>query len=103
MTPEQAKEMLPLIIAFSEGKEIQYNLPGDGLGWQTATDLSFNFWYLNYRIKPELVQYKYKRYIYTNNNQSTLYLVTEEAVQDNLKVHGEKIRWIDTEWQYVEV
>ena len=100
MTPEQAKEMLPLIIAFSEGKEIQYNLPGDDLGWQTATDLSFNFGYPNYRIKPET--YKYKRYIYTNNNQSTLHFVTEENWANNLLIHGKKIRWIDTEWQYVE-
>ena len=101
MTPEQAKEFLPIITAFAEGKDIEFNLPGDGLGWQRTSTLCFSSEPFNYRIKPEI--YKYKRYVYTNNNQSTLYLVTEEAVQDNLKVHGEKIRWIDTEWQYVEV
>ena len=101
MTPEQAKEILPLIIAFSEGKEIQYNLPGDGLGWQTATDLSFNFGYLNYRIKPELVQYRYKRYIYSN----CLFVCTSPSIEGYLResYDSECIKWIDTEWQYVEV
>ena len=50
MTREQAKELLPIIQAFAEGKTIQYLDKIDG--WRDYNDPSF-CGNLKYRIKPE--------------------------------------------------
>ena len=50
MTREEAKEMLPIIQAFAEGKTIQI-FSRDG--WSDIPELNFRF-PANYRIKPEL-------------------------------------------------
>lgn len=50
MTREQAKSLLPIIKAYSEGYEIQVKSScGD---WETFDDLEFCNRPLNYRIKP---------------------------------------------------
>ena len=51
MTREQAKELLPIIQAFSEGKTIQYYY-GDGK-WMDIEVAVFNDDTSKYRIKPE--------------------------------------------------
>jgi len=61
MNREQAKELLPIIQAFAEGKQIQYQCDTDG--WEDVE--SFNpTWVVgdpsSYRIKPE------PRVIYVN-------------------------------------
>ena len=50
MIREQAKELLPIIQAFAEGKTIQYKVKG---GWQDIDNPSFNDLPSEYRIKPE--------------------------------------------------
>lgn len=50
MNRERAKELLPIIQAFAEGKDIQAKPPG--FGWKTPTDPAF-FNGDEYRIKPE--------------------------------------------------
>lgn len=53
MTPQRAKELLPVIQAFAEGKTIQCNYaknPNDT--WEVALDPCFAEDF-NYRIKPE--------------------------------------------------
>lgn len=58
MNREQAKELLPIITAFAEGKSIQYR---DSYGnWNTNDDVSFALLPGRYRIKPEEV--KVQRY-----------------------------------------
>lgn len=54
MTREEAKELLPVIQAFAEGKEIEYCGYGNGAIWLIAEDPDFNFLDYGYRIKPEL-------------------------------------------------
>ena len=50
MTREEAKEMLPIIQAYAEGKTIQYrNIEGE---WEDIEEPSFSE-YIEYRIKPE--------------------------------------------------
>ena len=50
MTREKAKEMLPIIQAYAEGKAIQYrNIEGE---WEDIEEPSFSE-YIEYRIKPE--------------------------------------------------
>ena len=55
MTREEAKILLPVIQAFSEGKVIQYQTNGKWLDYQ-GSELGFDLPPLekNYRIKPEL-------------------------------------------------
>ena len=55
MTREQAKELLPIIQAYAEGKTIQYRRSAEGK-WEDVTfgeNLSFIDTSSNYRIKPE--------------------------------------------------
>ena len=55
MTREEAKELLPIIQAFAEGKTIQVKITDDRwTDWKDKTDgLNFNSGPQNYRIKPE--------------------------------------------------
>jgi len=51
MTREEAKEMLPIIQAYAEGKTIQYrNIEGE---WEDIKVPSFDGFPSDYRIKPE--------------------------------------------------
>ena len=50
MTREQAKQLLPIIQAFAEGKVIQYKY---NTGWENMKNPSFNGNPTEYRIKPE--------------------------------------------------
>ena len=56
MTREEAKEILPLIKAFSEGKKIivkDKRLSDEEYNWSEVDDCSFNIKQFDYRIKPE--------------------------------------------------
>ena len=50
MTREEAKQLLPIIQAYAEGKTIQYF--DKDLNWQDFDDHSFSGC-ISYRIKPE--------------------------------------------------
>lgn len=56
MTRQEAKELLPIIQAFAEGKTIQWKNKNRSL-WNEASEenakLSFNTFAYSYRIKPE--------------------------------------------------
>ena len=50
MTREEAKELLPIIQAYSEGKTIEYLIDGK---WVKLKDPAFNYSAGVYRVKPE--------------------------------------------------
>lgn len=50
MDRKQAKELLPIIQAFAEGKTVQYKIEGE---WIQTNVPSFNPYLWEYRIKPE--------------------------------------------------
>ena len=52
MTREQAKELLPIMQAFAEGKTIQYRHKGR-MAWYDLDSGQFNCDIYSYRIKPE--------------------------------------------------
>jgi hypothetical protein len=52
MTPEQAKELLPIIQAFADGKSIQFRVKED-TAWEDHKDFEFCWRPERYRIKPE--------------------------------------------------
>lgn len=51
MTRERAKELLPILQAYAEGKKIQ--VEAHNHKWFDVTELDDDFESLNYRIKPE--------------------------------------------------
>ncbi len=55
MTPERAKELLPVIKAFSEGKEIEFRHKDDHPDrdrWMSVKNISFDSEFCVYRVKP---------------------------------------------------
>lgn len=99
MTPETAKKLLPIITAFAENKEIQYQTRH---GWQVSTNLSFEYPVQEYRIKPDMVILKYRRYI--RKDHKGFYVA---SISQNLGKYAdinkiEKmscfVRWIDNDW-----
>jgi hypothetical protein len=52
MTRQEAKELLPVIQAFADGKEVEYNLDGKS-HWVRLISSSFGEGASAYRIKPE--------------------------------------------------
>ena len=104
MQRTRAKELLPIIQAFAEGKTVQY-INADSL-WIDADDPLFIDSGTEYRIKPEVVRYRralMKRY----NEESPHIQVIQEmegyASPEDLEKFPSFLRWIDTEWQEVEV
>ena len=54
MTREQAKELLPIIQAFAEGRDIEYRSKGFNENWKKVTQIpELSFKSFEYRIKPE--------------------------------------------------
>lgn len=52
MTPKRVKELLPIIVAFSEGKQIQYKSTDLDM-WIDCPGEEFNICDYEYRVKPE--------------------------------------------------
>lgn len=53
MTREEAKNLLPLIQAFADGKKIEFEKHGDGARWTLAPNPEFENASCQYRVKPE--------------------------------------------------
>lgn len=53
MTREEAKELLPIIQAFAEGKTLQYRVNNENNEWKDINNPAFNDLSSEYRIKPE--------------------------------------------------
>ena len=53
MTREEAKELLPIIQAFAEGKTLQYRVNNENNEWKDIDNPAFNDLSSEYRIKPE--------------------------------------------------
>lgn len=53
MTREEAKELLPIIQAFAEGKTLQYRTDEENNEWENIINPKFIDLPSNYRIKPE--------------------------------------------------
>lgn len=53
MTREEAKELLPIIQAFAEGKTIEHKGKGSSFNWKEVIEPIFNLHMSEYRIKPE--------------------------------------------------
>lgn len=56
MTPERAKELLPVITAFAEGRTIQYKTKLNDKWTDSVENVSFDISSVIYRVKPEKVK-----------------------------------------------
>jgi len=76
MTPERAKELLPIIQAYAEGKYIQARDEATDLWFDVSSeDIYFENDYIEYRIKPEpkviyVNEYKNHAYGYDTKEQA---------------------------------
>ena len=84
MTREKAKELLPIIKAFAEGKTIQYLIKDE---WFDVSTPNFNLSANDYRIKPES---KYRPF----KNQ-------EECWKEMLK--HQPFGWVKNEYKYIQI
>lgn len=102
MTPEQAKYLLPIIKAFSEGKTIQVQSEYDSSVWYDLVNPSFTS-DMTYRIKPDPIVVKYRRFIWRNEAQTHSVAVLHDrpwrdASVTYVETLPEFVRWIDTDW-----
>lgn len=108
-TPHKNAEVIK---AWADGRPIQYkDIKLPQYMWATYARVPESAWgpwnsdnrYTEWRIKPETV--KYRRYLYANSNRSIVGVVNQPYQEGRAEEAFEKnfIRWIDTEWQEVEV
>ena len=105
MTPAEAKELLPIITAFSEGITVQFKKTVND-PWNDAAELHFLYGPGHYRIKPKTIKYRsyilcfggefYIRGIVAKENKS---LAQQEEKIESLAGF---IQWIDKDWVEVE-
>ena len=56
MTREQAREAAAVMLAWADGKEVEYRYKkGDGLKYNQSVEPLFNWEYYDYRLKPATV------------------------------------------------
>lgn len=91
-----------LIHAWADGAEIQFKFNGKWLdkandGWDASRE---------YRIKPEKKVIRYRRFLHDDNlgiRVECLPDIQTFSTVDEVEAWPGFIRWIDTEWQEVEV
>lgn len=106
MNREEAKELLPIIQAFAEGKEVQYRCAYE----DTWYDTSGPTFHLNYfwRIKLEpkhTVGYR-QYYFYSDDNEIMFATFWEDCNPKNIQqaeLSEGFIKWKHTDWQYDDV
>lgn len=98
MPPEQAKHLLPIIKAFSEGKTIQVQSELDPNIWDDLCDPKFNS-KMPYRIKPDPIVVKYRRYL-CGGSETRYYVDTccSNGGVGLVEALTNFVRWIDTDW-----
>jgi hypothetical protein len=97
------KQLLPLLTAFAEGKELQFRINGGS--WypcHQSPDLEADGPIVEYREKPKPVFVHYRNYLISSLSRPVVYSVNKNAEADPTKYSG-FVRWLDDDWQEVEV
>ena len=102
MNKEHTKKAIAVMQGFVDGKTIQY-APYDNGNWaNVAASPCWEWNRNNYRIKPEMV--KYRRYLWKDDdNIPRVGTTSEPGYVELIAKNPGFIRWIDTEWQEIEV
>lgn len=100
MNRDEAKQLLPIIQAFADGKTIQwFNDLGD---WRDLKEASFHLPPDKYRIKPETIKIEYRRFLYKYINYR-IYTCTSKEEAKRIINNPCFVRWIDPDWITEEV
>ena len=99
-----------VIKAWADGGEIQIHVTdskgrGEWIDWEFGTNQSPG-WHIEnkYRVKPKTL--KYRRYLWQHEMGVFIGIVNFHSplrAPDGVEVEIDFIRWIDTDWQEVEV
>lgn len=96
--------------AISEGKDIQWSYVYPYDEWQNLQQYDPRFIAIDlinkkYRIKPKTEIIKYRRYAYKYNDNFYIWTVNSIGLIDiaALEKNPLFIKWLDTDWQEVEV
>lgn len=106
MNKELTKQAIAVMQGYVDGKTIQYRYD-EKQEWKTLSPFSnWNWLEADYRIKPEVA--KYRRYLYKDDLGRPLVYALTPPRDDPRSVGAIEnsqyfIRWIDTEWQELEV
>ena len=96
-TPHKHAEVIK---AWADGAEIQCKSAGGK--WQTLGTTPYWVLACEYRVKPQMV--KYRRFLWVSPYSKQVLTVHEdEQKREPRETWVNFIRWIDTEWQEVEV
>lgn len=101
MNKEQTKQAIAVMQGFVDGKTIQYS---HGHWTDCAGSPVWEWNKSNYRIKPEVV--RCRRYLYKDTLGRTMVIVLSDWQTSKpalIENSSNFIRWIDTEWQEIEV
>lgn len=89
-----------MIIAWANGAQIQYKRYNATV-WEDVTCPLWMDDYV-YRIKPETI--KYKRFMYRFGNSHQVTAVTpDRQADDPRETWNSFVKWIDTDWQEIEI
>ena len=98
MSPEKVKALLPVFTAFAQGKIIQIQVSNGS--WQDIHEPDFSG--TSYRIKPDPIILKYRRYILTDHKgfyvSSISQNLNEYADVNKIEKMSYFVRWIDNDW-----
>lgn len=101
MNRDQAKQLLPIIQAFAEGKETQFYSEVSEQ-WEPLHKPNFSEHPSRYRIKPETIKIEHRRFLY-NHNGYRVYVSDSRAEAEDISNSPWFIRWIDPDWITEEV
>ena len=100
MTPEKVKALFPVLTAYAENKTIQ--MQNDVGVWFDLCYATFDSPAECYRIKPDPIILKYRRYILTDHKgfyvSSISQNLNEYADVNKIEKMSCFVRWIDNDW-----
>lgn len=100
MNRDQAKQLLPIMQAFVDGKDIEVYNP-NSRGWEYVINPSFTTSF-EYRIKPETIKIEHRRYLYNYSGYRIL-VCDSRAEAGDIITSPWFVRWIDSDWITEEV
>lgn len=101
MNRDEAKQLLPIIQAFADGKKIQFYQEATEQ-WEDVNKPAFTFAPNRYRIKPETIKIEHRRFLYKFHNYR-ICICTSRAEAKVIGTNPNFVRWIDSDWITEEV
>lgn len=98
MDRNEAKQLLPIIQAFADGKTIQVFIEG----FTEWKDLKEAYFYLppdRYRIKPETIKIEHRRFL----SAYGICICSSKEEAKSIINNPNFVRWIDSDWITEEV